>query len=72
MFLAVSTVLEVIKHSGNSNSLLYTSRSRDCIGLCRGGSRKKNEGGFMCRPPTVKLAQKIKILCIFRQNIRTI
>ena len=24
---------------------------------CRRGSRKKIEGGFMCRPPTVKLAQ---------------
>ena len=24
----------------------------------RGGSRNKIEGGFMCRPPTVKLAKK--------------
>ena len=27
-----------------------------------GGSRGKAEGGFMCRPPTVKLAQQIRIL----------
>ena len=41
---------------------IFVCSASNLAGVLRGGFRKLNEGGFICRPPTVKLAQKIRIL----------